>query len=275
MLTFSDDTQESVFTDIKNRLASKLSDTPLVSIVVIAYNEEKHLLRSISSLSDQDCDFPYEVIVVDNNSKDRTLEIAQRCGTIALTEKKQGVGFARQAGLDIARGTYHLCADADTVYPPEYIRNFVSGLSRDGVSAVFGLVNFLPERELPRYKLALYEWFKHLAIKLRAINRPELCCGGASFAFKTKQAQSIGWRTDIARGEDGSMAMSLKQFGNVRLIDRPGTHIWTSARTLKADGSFIQIIAKRIQREFARLPEYLTVKKGEYKTKEYNRLNHQ
>ncbi|MGE8298898.1 MAG: glycosyltransferase family 2 protein, partial [Sphingobacterium paramultivorum] len=48
------------------------SSDPIISIVVIAYNEEKRLLACLWSLAEQRCDLPMELIVVNNNSTDKT-----------------------------------------------------------------------------------------------------------------------------------------------------------------------------------------------------------
>ena len=61
----------------RERLAAMQSDNPLVSIVVIAYNEEKHLQACLWALSEIKCSYPLEIIGVDNDSKDRTAEIFQ------------------------------------------------------------------------------------------------------------------------------------------------------------------------------------------------------
>ena len=51
------------------------SEQPLVSVVVIAHNEEKHLAACLWSLSDSLCRYPMEIIGVDNSSTDRTADI--------------------------------------------------------------------------------------------------------------------------------------------------------------------------------------------------------
>ncbi|HQF28941.1 MAG TPA: glycosyltransferase, partial [Bacteroidia bacterium] len=109
-----DEVPQEVFDRIRKGFERLHTDTPLVSIVVIAYNEEKTILKSLSSLSELASKYPVEVIVSNNNSKDRTQEILDRCGVKSVFQPLQGVGFARDAGLQIAKGVYHLCADADS-----------------------------------------------------------------------------------------------------------------------------------------------------------------
>ena len=73
----------------------------MISIVVPAYNEEKCLAQCIEALLRQTVDQPYEAIIVDNNSTDRTAVIAERyVPRIRLVrEGQKGRGAARRTGI--------------------------------------------------------------------------------------------------------------------------------------------------------------------------------
>ncbi len=267
-----DDIPCEVFDRIALEFDAKTYKRPIVSIVIIAYNEEKTILRTLSSLAAIKSSYPFEVIVVNNNSTDRTQEILDKCGVKSVFQARQGVGFARQAGLEEARGIYHLCGDADTIYPPDYIDIMMKYLRKPGVVAVFGHVSFIPDGKKSRFLLGMYEFFKDFVVMLRAINRPELSLGGASFGFVTGLGKKIGWRTDIKRGEDGSMALALKKYGKIKRVNIPQARVWTSARTLDADGNYFFMIMKRVLRELKRIKEYFTVQKGGYEMNEQNMI---
>jgi glycosyltransferase involved in cell wall biosynthesis len=253
-----DDVPQEIFDRIRKGFEIQNATKPLVSIVVIAYNEEKTILKSLSALSSLNSKFPVEVIVSNNNSKDRTQEILDRCGVKSVFQPLQGVGFARDAGLQIARGKYHLCADADSIYPASYVDEMVKPLISGEAVAVYGRVSFLPDGNKSRPTLALYEIFKDIVIGLRAIKRPELVAGGASLGFHTDMAKEIGWRTDVARGEDGQMILAMKPRGTIKMVKSSGSRIWTTARTLDRDGSFLNMVSKRVFKEFRRLHFYFT-----------------
>lgn len=88
-----------------------------ISLVLPCYNEERGLpeiFRDLPSIVD-------EVIVVDNNSTDRTAEIARQFGAQVIRETKQGYGAAYKAGLRHATGDIIVTMDADGTYP----RNFI------------------------------------------------------------------------------------------------------------------------------------------------------
>ena len=82
-----------------------LAETPFISVVIPAYDEEKYLPRSLASLDSQTYPRPrFEVIVVDNASTDRTAEIARAHGARVVREERKGVGRARQSGAEAAQG---------------------------------------------------------------------------------------------------------------------------------------------------------------------------
>ena len=68
---------EEVCDEIKEKLAARQSEHPLVSVVVIAYNEERRLAACLWSLSELQSKYPIEILGVNNNSKDNTEKIYQ------------------------------------------------------------------------------------------------------------------------------------------------------------------------------------------------------
>jgi glycosyltransferase involved in cell wall biosynthesis len=94
---------------------------PRFSVVIPAYNEELYLGRCLQSLALQDFPGPIEVIVVDNNSTDRTAGVAVAFGATVVVEPRPGVCWARQAGTAAASGEIVVSADADTVYSPGWL----------------------------------------------------------------------------------------------------------------------------------------------------------
>jgi glycosyltransferase involved in cell wall biosynthesis len=78
-----------------------------------------------------------EVIVVDNNSTDRSAEVAAKHGATVVSEQRPGYGSAYLAGLAAARGDYIVMGDADETYPIEELGPFVDRLE-DGSDLVLG-----------------------------------------------------------------------------------------------------------------------------------------
>ena len=213
-----DEIPDSVLDEIKSNLARKQSTEPLISIVVIAYNEERRLAACLWSLSELKTDYPIEILGVNNNSKDRTEDVYKRLGLPYFTELKQSPGFARQCGLENAKGKYHFCIDADTFYPEQYIDLMMTKLSKQNVSCVSSFWSFFPDENHSRFGLFLFEMIRDMFLFAQHFKRPELCVRGMVFAFNAIYARQVTIRTDIRRGEDGSLALSLKPFGKIAFL---------------------------------------------------------
>lgn len=239
---------EDIIQKIRVQIISKQSETPLVSVILIAHNEEKHMLSCLWSLSENICNFPIEIIAVNNNSTDRTTEVMERTGVICLNETKKGPGHARQCGLNHARGKYHICIDSDTLYPPHYIQTMVNELQKPGTTCVFSLWSFMKDKNHTRLGLFFYELLRDAFLILQSLKRPELCVRGMAFAFDTELGQKIGFRTDIKRGEDGSMALAMKPYGKLRFLLNRKARVLTCNSTINNDGSFFNSFSKRLKK---------------------------
>src|SRR3989339_1729552 len=94
-----------------------------ISVIIPVYNEQKYITNCLNGLIDQDV-IPDEIIVVDNNCTDKTIEIVNEYKNIkVISEKNQGIAYARNAGFKAAKGDLLVKVDADTVLTKQYIRN--------------------------------------------------------------------------------------------------------------------------------------------------------
>lgn len=92
-----------------------------LSLIIPAYNEEDHLRKCLASVAAQTLK-PFEVIVVDNDSSDKTKEVAASFSSVrVISEKRHGVVYARNAGFDAAKGEIIGRIDADTVLPADWV----------------------------------------------------------------------------------------------------------------------------------------------------------
>jgi glycosyltransferase involved in cell wall biosynthesis len=95
-----------------------------ISVVIPCYNEEEGVRYVIDRLPE--C--IDEVVVVDNNSTDRTAEVARSLGANVVFEKRKGYGAAYKAGLPAATGDVIITLDGDGTYPSEQIPELVEYL---------------------------------------------------------------------------------------------------------------------------------------------------
>ena len=237
---------QQVVDSTRQRLAALQSDDPLVSVVVIAYNEEQRLAACLWSLSDLRTKYPIEILGVNNNSKDRTEEVYQSLGLPYYNEPKQSPGFARQCGLEHARGKYHFFIDADTFYPSCYVDQMMRKLEQPGVSCVGTFWSYYPDEKHSAFGLFVFELIRDTFLWIQHFKRPELNIRGMTFAFRADYARQVKIRTDIRRGEDGSLALELKKFGRIAfLYHRPSRPV-TGYGTLN-EGSLLQSLWNRVK----------------------------
>ena len=237
---------QSVIGETRERLARRQSAEPLVSVVVIAHNEARRLPACLWSLSELQSRYPMEILGVNNNSTDETEQVYQAFGLPYYNETRQSPCFARQCGLDHARGKYHFFIDADTFYPSCYIDLMMGKLLQEGVSCVGTFWSYYPDERHSALGLFCFELIRDTFLWVQHFKRPELNIRGMTFAFRADLARQVKMRTDIRRGEDGSLALELKRFGRIAfLYDRKARPV-TGYGTLN-EGSLLESLWHRIK----------------------------
>jgi dTDP-glucose pyrophosphorylase len=97
-----------------------------VSVIIPAYNEEETIAHVVN---DYKChEAVDEVLVVDNNSQDRTSEVARKAGARIVVERKQGYGHALRRGMDEAEGDILVLTEADGSFRAKDIQKFLEYL---------------------------------------------------------------------------------------------------------------------------------------------------
>lgn len=95
-----------------------------ISVVIPCYNEEEGVALVMGQLPD----IVDEVVVVDNNSTDRTGEVATGLGARVVKETRKGYGAAYKAGLPAVTGDITITMDGDGTYPAEQIQELIDHL---------------------------------------------------------------------------------------------------------------------------------------------------
>lgn len=124
-----------------------------ISVVIPVYNEERIIGRCLEALMPQLQDGD-EVIVVDNNSKDRTVEIIKKQYPQAkvIRETKQGITYARAKGFDEARCPIIARIDADTIVADDWLsvirERFTNHPTTDAVGGLSGIAGLSPKGKI-------------------------------------------------------------------------------------------------------------------------------
>lgn len=188
-----------------------------ISIVIPVYNEEKQLadcLRAIAKLRLK----PYEVIVVDNNSTDRTVHIARRFKFVKIiTAKRQGVVYARDRGFNAARGDIIGRIDADTRLPRDWTLRVAQIFDDQTVDAVSGAMSYY---DVP-YSRSVSKFDLMIRRRTARLMGDEVFLQGANMAVRKS-----AWRTcrdEMCRmsglHEDFDLAIHLNQAGRRVVFD--------------------------------------------------------
>ena len=130
----------------KSVLPPILQRYPRVSVVVCAYNAERTIDRCLASLAA--LNYPdYEVIVVNDGSRDRTLEIAEGYGFCRIiSQPNKGLSVARNVGAEAASGEIVAYTDSDCVTDPDWL-NYLVGKMEASKLAACGGPNFPPPED--------------------------------------------------------------------------------------------------------------------------------
>lgn len=120
---------------------SKIAHYPRISVIIPARNEETTLPNLLASLKRQTLP-PDEVIVIDDQSEDRTKEIAEREGTVVVESKPLPKGWIGKAwacsqGAKVATGDVFIFLDADTILEEGGLKSITDTyIQRDGVISI-------------------------------------------------------------------------------------------------------------------------------------------
>jgi glycosyltransferase involved in cell wall biosynthesis len=238
--------------NIRSGFRQLLKGTPEVSIVMPAYNEEECILKALTCLSKSITSRSVEVIVVNNNSSDRTEALIYATGVRCIVETTQGITPARNAGLAVARGKYILNADADTLYPPNWIEEMIKPLDNNNIASVYGRFSFIPTTGTPRF---VYFFYEYAADFMRWINKTfreeAMNVYGFNSGFRREQGLQVeGFNHPPNESEDSWLALKLrnKGFGKLYYVTKTNALVWTTDRRIQIDGGLWKGLIKRIKR---------------------------
>ncbi len=217
---------------------------PTLSVIIPAWNEEKYIGRAIASLKraaavyERERGGVAEIIVVDNNSSDRTADVARQHGARVVFEPVNNIGKARNAGARTARGKYIAFCDADNEVTENLLVLIHDHLENPKIAG--GGTWIEPARRNLKINFFYFLW--GIYVRLSGVGVGMMHCRRADFeAFG-------GFDETIYAAEDVQLAYDLKKIGKPRgqkfNLIRDG---WIITSTRKIDQTpLLTMIAKLI-----------------------------
>lgn len=210
-------------------------ELPMVSVIIPAYNEEKTIAKTIRSVSESN--YPkFEIIIIDDGSKDNTLKIAKKFEGKNITvfhKENGGKGTALNFGIKKAKGEIIFTIDADTRVDPKSMRNMVRFFKNKKIMSVTpAILTEKPENILQRvqhieYVMGLF--LRKAFASLKAI----YVAPGAFSAYRKSFFEKYGGYDEENITEDLEMALRI-QFKGYQTENCPEAPAYTtSPRTFK------------------------------------------
>lgn len=196
----------------------------LVSFIIPAYNEELLIGRTLAALTAAAARLnePFEIIVVDDASTDRTAALAREQGARVVAVANRQIAATRNGGARAARGEMYIFIDADTIVGPEVVVAAVEAM-RQGAAG--GGCAFRFDGPLPLYGRVLQ------ALAGSVYRRCGLASGCFLFCTQAAFAAAGGFDERLYGAEEAALSRALHRQGRfVVLRDR----VTTSGRKLRA-----------------------------------------
>jgi len=205
-----------------------------ISIVIPAYNEEKYIGATIESVIRYGNGVCKEIIVVDNGSTDRTMEIAASYPNVKVVrEDKKGTSLARDRGFREATGDVIGFIDADTRLRRGWTRRVARRFEDPTVACVSGPYWYYDLSTPMASFVIFFNWYIAYPVFL-FINTFVI---GGNFAIRRSVLEKMnGFDTSIAfHGDDVDTGRRAAEFG--RVIPMPSMVVDSSARRFRARGT--------------------------------------
>jgi glycosyltransferase involved in cell wall biosynthesis len=198
---------------------------PKFSFIIPAYNEAALIGRTLDVLRESASHLrgASEIIVANDDSTDRTLEIAREKGARVIDVKKRQIAAVRNAGASIATGDILVFVDADTLVPKETLLAMENLLLRPNVIGGGAYMNF--DVRPP--------WWGLIGIRVFTFfffNVAGFAAGGFLFARRDAFDRAGRWDETYFASEEVHLSRALKKVGKFQILREP---VVTSARKFR------------------------------------------
>jgi glycosyltransferase involved in cell wall biosynthesis len=182
--------------------------SPHISILIPAFNEQDLIAGTIESVHRSFADigaYSYEIVVCDNNSTDRTAEIARAARAQVVFEPHNQIARARNTAAKAALGQWFIFLDADTLLNPATLRATIAALESGRTGAGGSVVRLGSDRLGPGPRMLLRTW--------NTVSRIlKLAAGSYVFCLRDAWAATGGFDEGLYVSEEIWFSRELKRW---------------------------------------------------------------
>jgi glycosyltransferase involved in cell wall biosynthesis len=194
---------------------------PKVSFIIPALNEEKGIPVLINNIRRLDKNYNYEIIVADNNSTDKTREIAETIGAKVIRNSKDApktIANVRNTGASIASGEIFIFCDADTVIqdPNKFLPEVFLVLENPEIIGGAPSISIFPDEAIWKDKIS--HFFYNNIVHLSFMTKFTLCGGECQVVRKSSFREVNGYNVDIVHAEDCDFFRRLHKIGKLHFF---------------------------------------------------------
>lgn len=211
-----------------------------ISVIIPAFNEEKLIGKCIKAVKNQA--FPkkeYEILVIDNNSTDRTAEIARKAGTEVIPyREKQGFSATKQFGAHKAKGEIIAYTDADSIPDTHWLATIEKLMQNKNLMCVGG-TTLSAENTFANFWFVIYD----LICRINQLFGISLIWGPNMAIRRSAFMQVNGINTSLKTSDDWDLVLRIqKKFGIRSALYTNSLRVRTSPRKQKKLSTIIPYI---------------------------------
>lgn len=189
---------------------------PGISVIIPAYNEESNIRSCLESVFASN--YPknkLEVIVVDDGSTDKTVEIVEQFSNVKLLKQNHlGKSNALTYGTKKSNNDYVLCIDADTIISSDCIKEIVKPLFNPKIAAATGVSTVRNTNSLlGKFQTIEYHYNNLIRHSFSVVFNNGIWFFGALSCYKKKVLKEIGYFKSDTLTEDMDIALEIKNAG--------------------------------------------------------------
>ena len=221
-------------------MTTSTTAAPVITVIMSCYNSARWLDDAINSVLNQTYK-DFEFVIVDDGSKDVTLEIIQRHAQrdtriVIVAKSNTGLADSLNVGIQKARGEWIARIDADDICEPTRLKKQIE-LSRANPELVF-IGTGVTEIDQHGNRLKVYHYPSRHTLLLKHLRTVRNFPPHSSAFFPTRVVRAVGgYRPRIRRAQDCDLWLRLSELGELACIHEPLVRIRKHADQTSHDES--------------------------------------